>query len=255
MMKRNTILIISFFVLFTTQILTAQERQIIIINLKNGYTVKGEIIEQTSQIIKIRSIDGDIIEYNSDQIKNTELESASSSKPFFKLNKDVPKLLSRGDAFISLGIGFFNLLPSDYLTTNKLLIPPIPLSLEFIIKDDLFNGIGTLGVGGTIGYVSSTSTGDLFEVKKSRFILGVKGFLHFSFIENFDTYVGTTLGYKNDKTNIKYGESPDEIYSKWDPTINIFAGCRYYFSEKISGMAEIGWGISIITLGVAIRLK
>jgi hypothetical protein len=31
-------------------------------------------------------------------------------------------------------------------------------------------------------------------------------------------------------------------------------GCRYFFNDRIAGMAELGWDLSVITLGLAIRL-
>ncbi len=136
-------------------------------------------------------------------------------------------------------------------------IPPIPVSFEYIVKDDLFHGNGSLGVGGFIGYSAANEKNDYRKYKSSRLILGARGYLHFALVENLDTYAGALLGYKSDVISDSYDEySYRNDYKSSDSgsVLSIFAGCRYFFSDKIAGMAELGWGMSIVTVGIAVKL-
>jgi hypothetical protein len=251
MIKRQIILIL-FFVFGAIQILNAQENKLVVLNLKNGYTVKGEIIEQTAQSVKIKLLDGEIFEYKADEISSTTDAKLSSSNKIFSPTKLVNQVIAKGDKIINVGVGILKQLPGS--NSEKLTIPPIPISFEYIVKSDLFNGNGALGIGGFLGYTAAKQDGDYGSYKDSRLIIGARGYLHYALVEKLDTYAGALLGYKSDITKISYSNSPDDKFTDGKPTLNFFAGCRYFFNDKIAGMAELGWGISIVTIGVAIKL-
>ena len=256
-MIKSLFLLVLFFVSIGMQIVNAQENKLVVLNLKTGYSVKGEIIEQTAQGVKIKTLDGQIFEYKTDEINSTtNAKLASPSNKLFSNAKVVPQSIKTGDKLLSLGIGFIKLLPDG--GSYKLTVPPIPISFEYIIKDDLFKGNGALGFGGFLGYSSAKQDNFYGNYKVSRLIIGARGYVHYAIVEKLDTYSGVLLGYKNDVTNITYnGEQTyltNQKYTDGGPTFNLFAGCRYFFNDKIAGMAELGWGISIVTIGVAIKL-
>lgn len=251
MIKRKIILIV-FFVFSAMQIASAQSSRLVILNLKNGYSVKGEIIEQTEQGLKIKALGGEIFEYKNDEIvSKVDAKDSSSSNKLFSSTKAVSKIYSKGDKIINIGIGLFNQ-NSDYISGNnkKLLMPAIPLSFEYIIKDDLFNGKGDLGIGGYFGY---TATKDLY-FKYSKMVLGARGYVHYALVEKLDTYAGAFLGYKGASLKNNPNVSSNMEFTDKDLFVSAFAGCRYFFDDKIAGTVEIGWGISIVTIGVAIKL-
>lgn len=256
MIKRLFFLIL-FCAFSAMQIANAQENKLVVLNLKTGYSVKGEIIEQTEQGVKIKTLNGEIFEYKADEIKSTS--DAKLSSPSIKLAgpvKVIPQAIAKGDKLLNVGIGFLRQLPGG--NSEKLTIPPIPISFEYIIKDDLFEGNGALGFGGFIGYSAAKQDYYSSTYKSSRFIFGARGYVHYALIEKLDTYGGVLLGYKSDVTSFKYNEEqtnyPNQKITDGTPTLNIFAGCRYFFSDKIAGMAELGWGMSIITIGATIKL-
>lgn len=232
----------------------AQENRFVVLNLKTGYSVKGEIVEQTAQGVKIKTLNGEIFEYKADEITSTTNAIISSPK------KAIKQITVKGDKVLNLGIGLGGKLP--YSRLSKLTILPIPISFEYVIKDDLFDGKVALGCGGLIGYSASKQTLSYYSSygKKieSRLIIGVRGYVHYTFVDKLDTYTGMLLGYKSVKTKLSESSDPDSYpdtkSTEGTPTLNIFAGCRYFFTDKIAGMAELGWGISIITIGVAVKL-
>ncbi len=64
----------------------------------------------------------------------------------FSINKDIPLTVSKGDMIFNVGIGLLGNKVYDKLT-----IPQIPVSFEYIVLDNLFEGKGALGGGGYFG--------------------------------------------------------------------------------------------------------
>lgn len=252
MIKRQIILIL-FFVFSAIQIVNALGNKLVVLNLKNGYSVKGEIIEQTAQGVKIRLLDGEIFEYKADEISSIdEAKLSSSLNKIFSPTKVVPQVIAKGDKLINIGIGLLKQLPGG--SSEKLTIPPIPISFEYVIRNDLFNGNGALGIGGFLGYTAAKQD-SYYSYKYSRLIIGARGYVHYAIVEKLDTYGGILLGYKSDISKIDYNDnSPDDKFTDGKTTLNIFAGCRYFFNDKIAGMAELGWGVSILCIGVSYKL-
>jgi hypothetical protein len=247
-MLKKSLVILFLFAFLATNYLKAQDNKVVILNLKNGYSVKGTIVEQSDQVVKIKTQSGEIFEFRKGDISNTsDAAPTKSSSASLKVRKEFPKAITVKDKILSLSIGFG---ARNGGGTGNVSVPPLPIAFEYILKDNLFDGCGALGCGGFFGFTSSK----IFETKYSRIIVGARGYLHYAFFEKFDTYAGTLLGYRSD--NDKY-TNPDYGYNRTDskPIINVFAGCRYFFTDKIAGMAELGGGVSILSVGVAIKLK
>ena len=257
-MKKNLFILILLFACYVMQTVSAQDSKVVVLNLKTGYSVKGEMIEQTAQGVKIKTLDGEIFEYKADEISNTtSAKSSSSTSKLFSSEKKIQQTIAKGDKLVNVGIGFLKQLPDG--NSVKLTIPPIPVSFEYIVKDDLFEGNGALGFGGFIGYSKAKQDFSSWNYKVSRLIIGARGYVHYALVEKLDTYAGLLLGYKNDVDKYSYSGELSKYYSDQKtsdgkPTINVFAGCRYFFNDKIAGMAELGWGMSIVTIGLAIKL-
>ncbi len=247
-MIKKSLVFLFLFAFLSISFLKAQDNKIVILNLKNGYSVKGSIVEQSDQVVKIKTQGGEIFQYKRDEISSTsDANSSSSSSLSQKVHKEFPKVLSAKDKILSFSIGFG---ARNGGGTGNVSVPPLPIAFEYILMDNLFDGYGALGCGGFFGFTSSK---EIYQTKYSRLIVGARGYLHYAFFEKFDTYAGTLLGYRSD--NDKYS---DPVYghnrTESKPIINVFAGCRYFFTDKIAGMAELGGGVSILSLGVSIKL-
>jgi hypothetical protein len=251
-MVTGKLIIVLLFLFSTLGVLNAQENKVVVLNLKTGYSVKGEIVEQTGNGVKLRTSDGEIFEYSNDEMVGaSDASSSSTGKQLFSRFKAIPLTVDKGDMIFGVGMGFFGNKVYD-----KLVIPTIPLTFEYIVLDNLFEGKGALGCGGYFGY--SLSKVDYYgysTYKSSMLIIGARGYLHYAFVEKLDTYGGILLGYKHEVSRyIDYDSEYNNKFSEGNPTANIFVGCRYFFNDRIAGMAELGWDLSVITLGLAIRL-
>lgn len=160
-------------------------------------------------------------------------------------------LLTKGEKVVNVGIGF-----GGYGTWGySIAVPPISGSFEIGVKDDVLD-VGSIGVGGYIAYASykqNNYSGDSYWTF-NRLVIGARGVFHYPLVEKLDTYTGLMLGFSN--YSWKWNGPGDQPVDLGGSPIGIswFAGGRYYFNEKIAGMAEIGYGITYLNLGVAFKL-
>ncbi len=151
-----------------------------------------------------------------------------------------------GDKVFNFGIG----LGSTYynaLYDNR--IPALTGSFDVGVSDEVFEK-GSIGVGGYLAYSSARFLNDR---RTTNLIIGGRGSFHYPLVEKLDTYTGLLLGYNF--TNAPYYNNYlglDQLRSQI--AVAWFAGVRYYFNDNIAGMAEIGYGIAYLTLGIAVKL-
>jgi hypothetical protein len=156
----------------------------------------------------------------------------------------------KGDLVLNLGVGFGNI---TYGTGYGMQVPPVTASLEFCVSDKLFgDGKGAIGVAPYIGYASWKYEYLGGDSVLTDIIGGVRGNLHYQFSPKLDTYAGLSLGYeyvkwKDDTFGDLYGGGVGGVY------FGFLIGGRYYFSDKFGIMAEAGYGITILNVGVALK--
>jgi len=164
-------------------------------------------------------------------------------------------MFEKGDKVVNLGIGIGSVLYTGSGYTSS--IPPISASFEVGVKDDVLD-VGSIGVGGYLGYASSKWEYGSFNYgyKYTNIILGARGTFHYPLVDNLDTYTGIMLGF-NIVSAKEFGDLPSEnnfSTSDSEPIFSWYAGGRYYFNDKFAAMAEIGYGIAWLNLGVALKL-
>lgn len=238
-------------ILFIGQSLYAQDNKVIILNLKNGYSVKGEIVEKTSEKVKIRTFDGEIFEYRVEEVENEStskdsnlIKSANNSS---KSISNIPLVVAKDDILIGLGVGLLN-----NLEYEKLTFPSFPITFEYVLKDDLVGNKLAIGVGGYIGYCSSKETYYDY-LKNSKLLFGARSYFHYALVPNLDSYAGIFLGYRNETDSYKSSDFNEKENTGFF-TANLFIGGRYFFNDRFAGTVELGWGLSIFTLGMAVKL-
>lgn len=173
----------------------------------------------------------------------------------FSTGVNAQNMFSKGDNILNVGVGIGSTLGGSGYSS---IIPPLSLSYERGIIDNLFDEKSSLGIGGYIGYASSKDewfTGSTkYSWKYNYTIIGARGVLHYQLVDKLDTYGGLLLGY-----NI--------VSSKFDGVIDagtrkaagsdlgwaLFIGGRYYFKDNIAAFAELGYGISYLTVGVSFK--
>lgn len=175
------------------------------------------------------------------------------SLPILKAQESMFNL---GDQVVNVGIGLGSVygIGTYYKTT----VPPISISYEKAIVDEILEK-GVIGVGAYAGYTSYKwhyvySTYD-YGWRYTNIILGARGNFHYPLLDKLDTYAGVLLGY-NIVISSSFGTTGTYDYSPDSGRIAFagYLGGRYYFSDKFSGFAELGYGIAYLTVGLGIKL-
>jgi len=159
---------------------------------------------------------------------------------------------AKGDNVVSASIGFGGYYSGGwYSGSSYSRLPFIALYYENCVKDNLFDEKSSLGIGGMIGHTSVKWSDNW---KHSNTIIGVRGALHYAFVDKLDTYTGLMLGYDIFSTKYyssygggNYSGASSGLAFSW------FLGARYYFTETFGAFAELGYGAAVINLGVALK--
>lgn len=157
---------------------------------------------------------------------------------------------SKGDKVANVSIGLGSSIYGSGFTGG---IPPIGASFELGIKDNLFNEQSSLGVGGYVGFTSASQDWGIVSATYSSIIVGARGILHYQLVDKVDTYTGLLLGYNIASSKIT-GAGAFPGASVGGLVYAGFIGARYYFTPKFAAMAELGFGIAILNIGVSFKL-
>jgi len=158
----------------------------------------------------------------------------------------------KGDKVLNIGLGLGSTLYSGSFYSSQ--IPPISGSLEFGIVDGLLDK-GVIGVGPYVGYSSYKYEYLGYGWKYSNIIIGARGSFHYPLLNKLDTYAGILLGY-NIVTAKEFGDpgSGSNISSASSGVAwSGFIGGRYYFTDALAAMLELGYGIAWLNIGVALK--
>lgn len=178
----------------------------------------------------------------------------------------------KGDKVVNLGVGLGS---AGYFgghhTTS---LPPVSLAFEFGLKDGIFDN-GVIGVGGYTSFSTYKFDNGKLNSKSKDFVLAGRLSLHYPFLNKLDTYGGVILGadivstdaslYSTSSTytviypgTSAYSDTPyysiDSQGTKTGVAFALYVGVRYGFSDKISVYGELGYGITILNIGIAYKL-
>jgi hypothetical protein len=165
-----------------------------------------------------------------------------------------------GDNVLSalVGIGGHYGIYSNYTFVT----PGLGISYEHGLQVEA--GPGVIGVGGYVGYKSlgykKTYTNiAVYDYRWTYVIIGARGAYHYDLfgVEELDTYGGLMFAANILSTKDKstyYGLTGELATGNTDPSLTLFLGGRYYFSESIGGLIEVGYGVSYLNLGLSFKL-
>ena len=153
---------------------------------------------------------------------------------------------AKGDIDINAGIGLLQ----TYYNNTSTVMPPLSVSAEYGVTDKI-------SVGGFIGYSTSKEEFLGGQANYSFLIIGARGSYHFKIWDKMDTYAGLMLGYNN--VTGRYDSTFDEGLYDFNVAasgmaLSGYVGGRYNIKDNISAYAEIGYGISVLNLGVSFKL-
>ena len=139
--------------------------------------------------------------------------------------------------------------------------PAIGLAYEKATSIEV--GPGVLGLGGYLGYKSLAAKDKTpyydYDYRWNYTILGFRGAYHWNEwhqVPKLDTYGGLMLSYNivsfHDKTD--YPDGYDYTGSSSSGLgLSMYFGGRYYLGENVGAFAELGFGISYLTLGACFK--
>jgi hypothetical protein len=154
----------------------------------------------------------------------------------------------KGQIDVNAGVGLLRTIYGTHTTT----VPPISLSAEYGISDKISVG----------GYLAYTATKDYLWLDDNDFarysftIIGARGSYHFNITDKLDTYGGLMLGYAVASSKIE----SDNIYlddfavAASGLALSAHVGARYNFTENMGAFAELGYGVSVLNVGVTFKL-
>lgn len=154
---------------------------------------------------------------------------------------------NKGDKVLNLGLGIGSAIYSG--TGYSSVVPPLSASLEIGIVDNILEK-GSVGVGGYLGFSSHKYSN---YWRSTSIIIGPRGAFHYALVDKLDTYAGLIIGYNIYSS--KWIGSGFELNdtSSGGLVSSEFVGARYYFSDSFAANAELGFGISYLTIGVALK--
>ncbi len=157
---------------------------------------------------------------------------------------------AKGDKVLNLGIGFGGRYSGSGMTTS---VPPLGASFEVGVKDGVLEK-GSIGVGGMLAYSAHKWEYAGWGYKYSSIVIGARGSFHYPLVDKLDTYTGLLIGY-DISTATEYGTATGYDYnsSYGGFTYAWFVGARYYFSDAFAAFAELGVGVTIFNVGVALK--
>ena len=171
------------------------------------------------------------------------------------------------DFNLGAGIGNTFLMSGNYFGPgySHRSLPLINLSGEYAVTD-------AVGIGAFLGYASATSTysgnynngngwyGYTDTYKWSFTIVGARVAYHFAElidIDKLDVYVGLMGGINFAKA--KYSSTGYHPYvgyyvnSSVGAAYSLYGGCRYRFNEMFGVFGEVGYGLSILNIGITYK--
>lgn len=132
--------------------------------------------------------------------------------------------------------------------------PAISLSLDRGVWP--VGGPGVISLGGYLGNTGYKYSSGGYTAKWNYFIVGARGAYHyngFSSVPKLDVYGGAMLGYNI--VNYSSDGNDVDISNSYRSGIGFsgFLGGRWFFTERIGAYAELGYGVSVLNAGLAIK--
>lgn len=159
----------------------------------------------------------------------------------------------KGTNMLSAGIGLGSSLGGFSYGSQS---PALSIQYERGVWE--IGGPGVISLGGYAGRKSYKYSGSGYTEKWGYTIIGVRSAYHYNGInsDKFDVYGGVMLSYNilnykyksSNGTNIggngNYGSAAG---------FTLYVGGRYFFSPNVGAFAELGYGVSYLTLGLAFK--
>lgn len=169
---------------------------------------------------------------------------------------------AKGDIEISAGVG---IIPTFFADQSKTIIPPLSAKIGYRVTNNL-------SLAAYAAYSSSETDqislpdGSVTHYENDYLILGLRGAAHTNRLDNWDIYGGFLFGYNMPQVteNRTFTTSGDVEPVSDQPsftrpaehtfTYSGFVGASYFFGKNMGAYAEIGYGISLLNVGLNFKI-
>ncbi len=168
------------------------------------------------------------------------------------------RLFKKGESDLFMQVG---VVPTYLVDNAKIVLPPIGLRAQHRYARNLSIG---LEVGHSVSQKSDLFqvTEEIREYENTSYFFGLRNAVHCDChsLNNIDIYGGFTLGYALTYIKVLNGSfGPPEWHRGIKPkkgtvTYSGFVGIRYACGPWLSLSGEIGFGVSLVQLGVGIKI-
>jgi hypothetical protein len=162
-------------------------------------------------------------------------------------------------------IVFVGALPTYVADKATVDVPPVSAGLSYMVSP-------IFGVDFLIGHSISTSSKHFFTDQayatwtNALYFAAIRPAIHFTKRDNIDIYGGMSMGFHyskmtgnpgGDLSTLRLSEYENHlgIKSTWKPAFSGFLGARYALSPNLTINSEIGFNVSILSIGLGYRLK
>lgn len=163
------------------------------------------------------------------------------------------QVFQKGTNVLSAGIGLGSSLGSFSYGSQT---PAVSLQYERGIWD--IGGPGVISLGGYLGSKSFKYSGSGYTEKWGYTLIGIRSAYHYNGLDmdNIDVYGGAMLSFNslhyrykdNNGNNVAGGGNYGSAAG-----ITLYVGGRYFFTPNLAAFAELGYGVSYLTLGLAFK--
>lgn len=166
------------------------------------------------------------------------------------------RVFGKGQLDIQAGVGIFPTYIADH---PESIVPPLHLSLRWMVAKPISLNLFT-------GYSTCRSRQELvFDNARGRWynetwFLGLENGFHYNKIDNWDLYGGLSLLYQHvrletDSPELKRAMAQTGIRpQRGKMALTAYIGSRFALSARSSIFAELGYGVSLLKVGVGCRL-
>ncbi len=184
-------------------------------------------------------------------------EEAQKERPATKFRK--------GDIELKAGVG---ILPTFINQDSKVLTQPVQATLSYRLSP-IFSVDAYAGYSSTMGAVETYRDGSSYQSQNDFLSLGLRASAHMIRVKNVDVYGGMMLSYNKPFvttttiTDAYAHQASDALtinptpFNPEGPKNNLivggFVGGSYYFAKNINVFGEIGYGVSLATVGLGYK--
>ncbi|MCB0640218.1 MAG: hypothetical protein KDC44_01200 [Phaeodactylibacter sp.] len=171
-------------------------------------------------------------------------------------NKAPGRIYEAGQADIQVGVG---LVSTFFKDDTKTVLIPLSFSADYLISQGFSLGLQA-GHSVTDGPEEVFSDGLIGQWRNTYTEIGLRMAGHYNKMKNLDLYGGICIGASHSGVEaLRPGLEAVELHkgiepNSWNLLYSAFLGSRYSATDRWSAFGEIGFGVSLVKVGIGYRL-